>query len=116
MIRKLILASTLSATAIPAFAAVKYEITGSCAEKIETELDSYKDDENECIGGAYIDVVNEVNGNVYSISYGREVCEGYISGDADVTMTITKQRKVKGKIRISGCDVEKVEITDETGD
>lgn len=108
---------TMSFTTLTAHADTNVEFTGSCLSKIEAEIDDTKEDESgDCINGAFVGSVDEVKGNVYSLSYGRGSCEGAIGGTADVTLQVLKQKLSGGKTLISECKIKRLEITDEWAD
>lgn len=114
---KMILGFVVMGLSTLSFAAhAEVEITGSCLEKIESAIDDTNEDDTGCVKGAYVDSVLDVRGDVYSVSYGRSVCEGYINGEADATLKDITQKTRGGKTVISECKVVNLEITDESGD
>ncbi|WP_374077533.1 hypothetical protein [Bdellovibrio bacteriovorus] len=104
-------------TTLTAHAETNVEFTGSCLGKIEAAIDDTKEDESgDCINGAFVGSVDEVKGNVYSLSYGRGSCEGAIGGTADVTLQVLKKSVSNGTTLISECKIKRLEITDEWAD
>lgn len=116
MYKSLVMVLVAGSVASSAYAEPKVELVGACRAKVEEELDLTNEDDTGCVKGAFVESVDDINGDVFSISYGRSVCEGYINGSADVTLTITKQRKSKGVTKITECKVRQLEITEESGD
>lgn len=110
--------TVLSLAAGPMFAHAdtNVELVGTCLASVEKELDFFNDDQTGCIGGAFVDNVDEINGDVYTVAYGRSACEGAVSGTAEATLKILKQQTVGGKSQISKCNVLKLVITDESAD
>jgi hypothetical protein len=94
------------------------ELGPGCEANVNQAIaDTYdNEDDNGCVTGASIDEINSLNGDKLEVTYGRHVCEGYITGTAAVTLAKTKKITSSDKITIDECDVTNVEILEESGD
>jgi hypothetical protein len=95
-----------------AFAEAKLEFSGRCLSNVERALDETNADDSGCTLGAFVESVDAVKGNVFSISYGRTVCKATLNGKADVTLTMASGNMNLSPI--SACTVKNLKITEES--
>jgi len=102
-----------------ALAAQTVVITGNCQDMINDALgESYDGEANDCVDGSgHIDgEALSMRRNKVEVSYSRDVCEGYLTGTAEVTLKNIVKKTVGNVVTISDCDVVNFEITEESGD
>lgn len=113
---KALLTATLTLFSLNA-TAMTYTLEGNCLDNVNTAIaDSYDGEDTGCVTGASSEEVLSFKSGTIEVTYGRHVCEGYITGTARIGLGKIKSITSKKGMTLSECEVRSFEILEESGD